>query len=292
VSRVLGALALLVLAACSGLPPAPAPTNPIRFLSINDVYTADTASDGSGGLARVATMRQRIAAEGPTLLVLAGNALSSGPGTPAAQGRAMVAALNAAKLDYATFGEREFDLPRDTLMARIAESDFKWLSSNCTEAGGGAFPKVLAWDTLRMADRKVGLFGLTLQGAYPGYVRCTDPDSAARRMLDTLSAQGTDFIVAVTHQPLEADRSLLNRESRLDLILGGHDPEARDELVSTRHVLKADSNARSVQFATVWGTKGQWREAVALLPVHPGVALDTAVARVVAQAAAAAPARP
>ena len=34
----------------------------------------------------------------------------------------MVEALNAAKLDYATFGNHEFELPRDTLIARIAES--------------------------------------------------------------------------------------------------------------------------------------------------------------------------
>ena len=34
-------------------------------------------------------------------------------------GRQMVDALNAAKLDYATFGNHEFDFAVDTLVARI-----------------------------------------------------------------------------------------------------------------------------------------------------------------------------
>jgi hypothetical protein len=47
-------------------------------------------------------------------------------------------------------------------------------------------------------------------------------------------------------------------------------------------VLKADANARTAQFATVWGTRGHWRQAVALLPVQPTVTPDSAVAPIVA----------
>lgn len=280
--RAAAALGLLAAAGCAPSVPSPEPTNPIRFLSINDVYVADTARDGSGGLARVATMRARIAAEGPTLFVLAGDVLSPSVLSKYYHGLQMVEALNAARLDYATFGNHEFDLPRDTLVARIAASRFKWLSANCGDSTGAPFPGVPAWDTVRITGRKVGLFGLTLQGDYPGYVRCTDPDSAARRMLDTLSAQKADLIVAITHQTAEADRALLNREFRLDLILGGHEHEAQTIAVSGRHALKADANARTAQFATLWGEKGHWRQAVALLPVHGGIAPDSATARVVA----------
>ena len=65
------AIAALGAVACMGLPKAPAPTNPARFLSINDVYQADTLADGNGGMARLATLKQRISAEGPVLFVLA-----------------------------------------------------------------------------------------------------------------------------------------------------------------------------------------------------------------------------
>lgn len=276
------AILLLAGAACvGGLPPAAPPTNPIRFVSLNDVYTADTLPDGSGGLARVAAMRDRIALEGPTLFVLAGDVLSPSALSRAYYGRNMVAVLNTARLDYATFGEQEFELPRDSLLARIAESRFHWLSANCSETGGGVLAGVAPWDTVRMAGRKVGIFGLTLEGTWGGWARCGDPAAAARTALDTLSAQGADLIVALTHQPVEADRRLLNRESRLDLILGGHEHEAQSLSVSGRHVLKADANARSAQFATLWGTKGQWRQAVTLLPVHAGLPADTATAHMV-----------
>jgi hypothetical protein len=54
-----GALGLTLAAACYPGPKPPEPLNPVRFLLINDVYVADTLSDGSGGLARVATVRNR-----------------------------------------------------------------------------------------------------------------------------------------------------------------------------------------------------------------------------------------
>jgi len=266
--------------ACGG-PRPPEPLNPVRFLLINDVYVADTMSDGRGGLARVATVHTRLVDQGPILFVLAGDVLSPSLLSKYYGGRQMVEALNAAKLDYATFGNHEFELDHDTLVARIAASNFKWISSNCTETNGTPFPKVLPWDTLRVSGHKVGLFGLTLIGNYRRYVRCVNPDSAAHVAIDTLSVLGADLIVAITHQTVTADRDLLSREPKLDLVLGGHEHEAHDSVVSGRHVLKADANARTAQFVTLWGGKGQWRQAVGLVPIDSRLPSDTAVSRVV-----------
>jgi 2',3'-cyclic-nucleotide 2'-phosphodiesterase (5'-nucleotidase family) len=52
-------------------------------------------------------------------------------------------------------------------------------------------------------------------------------------------------------------------------------------VVSNRHVVKADENARSAQFVTVWGGKGKWRQATGLVPIDQSLPPDTAVARVV-----------
>jgi 2',3'-cyclic-nucleotide 2'-phosphodiesterase (5'-nucleotidase family) len=277
------ALALLIGgAACMGGAPPPVPLNPVRFLSINDVYVADTMADGRGGLARVATVRQRLADQGAVLFVLAGDVLSPSLASKYYRGWQMVDVLNAAKLDYATFGNHEFDLERDTLVARIAASKFKWISSNCTRSDGTPFPKVLPWDTLRISGHKVGLFGLTLQGPYPRYVRCSNPDTAAHRVIETLISEDADLIVGVTHQTMEADRNLLGREPKLDLVLGGHEHQAQDSVVSGRHAVKADENAGSAQFVTLWGGKGNWRQAVGRVPIDAGLPPDTAVARVVA----------
>jgi len=273
--------ACLVAAACAGGAGKPEPLNPVRFLLVNDVYVADTMADGRGGLARVATVRQRLADQGPVLFVLAGDALSPSLLSKYYSGRQMVEAFNAAKLDYATFGNHEFELPLDTLEARIAESSFKWLSSNCSRTDGTPIAKVIPWDTVRVSGQKVGLFAVTLQGAYRKAYRCSDPDSAAHQAIDTLVAQGAELVVGLTHQTIEADRDLLGREPRLDLILGGHEHEAQDSSVSGRHVVKADANSRSAQFVTLWGGKGAWRQAVGLVKIDNRLPSDTAVRLIV-----------
>jgi 5'-nucleotidase len=282
VIRVALLVLLLGLAACMGSAPPPIPLKPVRFLLVNDVYQADTSANGRGGLARVATVRSRLADQGPIVFVLAGDVLSPSVLTKFYGGRQMVEAFNAAKLDYATFGNHEFDLELDTLVARIEHSKFKWISSNCTLANGKPLPKVLPWDTLRVSGHKVGLFGLTLQGNYPRTVRCTDPDTAGQRVVETLTTEGADLIVGITHQTIQADRDLLSREPRIDLLLGGHEHEAHDSTVSGRHVVKADANGVSAQFVTLWGGKGSWRQAAALVPINATLPSDTAVARVVA----------
>jgi len=281
VKRAWGA-ALILLAGC--LAPgakAPEPLDPVRFLLINDVYVADTLTDGRGGLARVATVRSRLADQGAILFVLAGDLLSPSLLSKYYGGRQMVEALNAAKLDYATFGNHEFELPRDTLVARIAESHFHWVSTNCTQADGSPFPKVQPWDTVRISGHLVGLFGLTLRGDYRSYVRCVDPDSAAHAVIETLGQLKADLIVGITHQSIEADRGLLASEPTLDLILGGHEHEAHDSVVTSRHVIKADANSRSAQFATLWGGKEHWRQAIGLVPIDNRLPDDSATAEVV-----------
>ena len=272
---------LIAVAGCGGNAPPPIPLNPVRFLSINDVYVADTLADNRGGLARVATVRKRLADQGPIVFVLAGDVLSPSLMSKYYRGRQMIDALNAAKLNYATFGNHEFDFEVDTLVARIAESDFKWISSNCTRPDGTPFPKVLPWDTLRISGHKVGMFGLTLEGNYPSYVRCSNPDSAAHRVIETLSSEGADLIVGLTHQTMDADRNLLGREAKLDLILGGHEHESQDSVVSGRHAVKADADATTAQFVTLWGGKGNWRQAVGLVGINDALPSDTAVAKVV-----------
>lgn len=275
--RLRPAVFFLAATGCVSNAPPPIPLNPVRFLLISDLSTADTLPDGRGGLARVATVRRRLTEHGPAIFVLAGNALSSDP----SDSRRMIEALNQAKLDYATFGNREFELPYDTLVARVAESKFKWLSSNCTRPDGSALPGVEPWDTIRVSGHKVGIFGLTLPGAYPSSVRCTNPDSAARRTIEALGSEEADLIVGLTHQLMSADRNLLGREPKLDLVLGGHERAAQDSVVSGRHAVKPDSSARNAQFVTLWGGKGNWRQAVGLVPIDGSIPGDTAVARIV-----------
>src|SRR5262249_9163776 len=75
---------------------SPRASAPLTILQINDVYSM-LAVDDQGGLARVATLKERIAATGRTpFLVLAGDFLSSSVESTVFKGAQMIAALNAA----------------------------------------------------------------------------------------------------------------------------------------------------------------------------------------------------
>jgi 5'-nucleotidase len=273
---------LATLAACApaARPIAGPPT--ATFLLVNDVYVPDTSRDGTGGLHRLATVHRTLDRQHNAIFVLAGDVLSPSLLSKWYGGRQMVDVFNAAGLEYATFGNHEFELPRDTLIARIADSRFEWISSNCTLADGSAFPRVAPWDTLTTDGIRVGLFAVTMPGEYRSYVRCSDPDSAARGAIQTLKGIGAELIVGLTHQDVTADSALLAREPDVALILGGHEHTAHDVLVDgQRRVLKADANARSAQVVTVSRTAGGWTAEPQLVRIDASVETDAATAAIV-----------
>lgn len=277
---------MLLAASCArspgpSSPREPAPAPPLRFLLVNDVYVADTLHDGSGGVARLATLRRSLAARGPVIFVLAGDVLSPSLLSKWYAGRQMVEVLNAAELDYATFGNHEFELDRDTLIARVAQSRFRWLSSNCTQADGAPFPRVRPWDTVSVHGVRYGLFALTLQGDYRRYVRCASPDSSAHSAISTLRALGAQRIVGITHQNLSADSALLANEPAVSLILGGHEHEWHDLIVGRSRVVKADANARSAQLVTMDSAGPTAPPAATLVRIDARIATDSVAALVI-----------
>ena len=95
-------------------------------------------TDGLGGLARVATEKQRLAAEGHRpFLVIAGDFLSPSVASSVFKGEQMIAALNAAGLDLATLGNHEFDFGDDLLIQRMREATFTWVVSNVVDTRTG-----------------------------------------------------------------------------------------------------------------------------------------------------------
>ena len=227
---------------------------------MNDVYELTPVSGGTeGGLARVATLRANLRAENPnTYTILAGDLLNPSALSTAEvdgerlAGRQMVDVMNILGLDYATFGNHEFDLTQERLLQRLAESKFKWVSSNVTQAGGEPFPNVPPNVTFTAKNEdgkevRVGLFGLTLGSNPAAYVAYKDPVAEAEAQVAALRDQ-VDILIAVTHLSLEADTDLVQRVPEIDFVLGGHEHEnAEIERGSDfTPVSKADANARSV----------------------------------------------
>lgn len=286
---VAGIAVLSAMGGCrAGPSPAAAPSAPpatVRMLLVNDVYVSDTLRDGRGGLARVAALRDSIArATGqPVLFVLAGDVLSPSVLGKWYGGAQMVDAFNAARLDFATLGNHEFDGSRTNLVSRLGESRFQWLSGNCGDTTGRAFPGVRGWDTVRVSGVKVGIIGTTVVRDYPSYVRCRNADSATTALVDTVVTAGADLVVALTHRLMYEDVATLQNESRITAILGGHDHDGRHRALDGRLLVKAVSNARTAVLVTFQRNGAQWDVQDQTFNIGPGMNEDAATANSVAR---------
>ncbi len=256
----------------------------VRMLLVNDVYVSDTLRDGSGGLARVAYLRDSMerATGQPVLFMLAGDVLSPSVLGKWYGGAQMVDAFNAARLDYATLGNHEFDGSRANLLSRVGESRFRWLSGNCGEATGPAFAGVRGWDTVRVAGVRVGILGTTIVRDYPSYVRCRDADVNTTALVDTLQRAGAELIVALTHRNLTDDVRTLAVEPRVTAILGGHDHNGRRAERAGRLLVKAVSNSRTAILVTFTRSPEGWNVRDSVFRIGAGMREEPKTASVVA----------
>jgi 5'-nucleotidase len=296
--------------ACAGtsatgrVEPVPATPGPARFtiLQINDVYKIEGLEGGRvGGLARVRTLRKQLEAEGrPVLLLHAGDLLFPSVMSKYLRAQPMIRILNlldgdSAAFDpnlYVTFGNHEFD-DRDpgTLLGRIAQSDFVWVSSNTRyrsvkSAPGEPFSARLA--NLRdvvvkdLGGVKVGIFGLTADTQPRDYV-AYDYDLPARRIaieqaLEKLRAGGARAVVALTHQDLDEDVRLARDFPAIGLVVGGHEHIFLERKVGATEITKADADAKTaiVHDVTVLDD-GKLQDSFRKVSLGPDVEKDAAV---------------
>lgn len=260
-------LGVLLVTSCS-TPREPATTEFI-ILQLNDVYEIAPIQGGKyGGMARVANMRQQLLKENPnTITILAGDFLNpSVLGTIKYEGQRikgaqMVAAMNAAGVDYVCFGNHELDLKEADLIKRINESKFEWISTNWDYIKDGKtqpffktvdnkkvnFPtsKVLKFANKNGKDTvKMGLLGLALK-VDNDLLAYEDVKVAAQKELKKLEGQ-IDFAIPMTHLLIADDKQFAKDVPVFPLIMGGHDHNNMKHQVGNTVITKADANARTV----------------------------------------------
>jgi 5'-nucleotidase len=269
-------------------PAAPRQRAPLTILQLNDVYST-VPIDGRGGLARVAALKQKIASEGrTTLMMLAGDFLSSSVESTIFKGEQMVAALNAAGLDMATLGNHEFDFGIDLLVQRMHEAKWQWVVSNVIDRAtdqpvGGAAPYLV-----RSFGRfKLGVIGLclTTEGIPPDKlqrVRLVDPLDAAATYVPVLKREGVDAIVALTHLTFEQDRALAERYPDIDVIVGGHEHFPITAVENRTFISKAGSDAKFVaRIDLARQPSGMMERFFELIPITASLPEDAHTAEVV-----------
>lgn len=307
-------LALALTLACASAPPgvrrtAP-PEPPIQFaiVHVNDIYELAPLDGGRvGGMARLATIVRQLRANVPNLVVVHAGDFASpsllsglsrqvdGRRVPIA-GEQMVAAMNAVGFDYVTFGNHEFDIPEASLLARIDESDFRYLSANVRRRDP------TSGDAVRFSQRgepvpdfavhvlttpdgrrlRLAFFGLTLAFNPTDYVVYDDAFAAGERAWAS-AAGASDLVFALTHLSARQDRELARRIPALPLILGGHEHEDMLLTEGSTTIAKADANARTVyihwlSYHPASGRLDLWSQ---LVPITEDITDDPQVAALV-----------
>jgi len=235
----------------------------ITIAHINDVYELEPIEGGAyGGMARVATLFDRLRRAGPLLTTLGGDFLSpSAIGTARVDGeplmgRQMVDVLNQIGLGYATLGNHEFDIPEDAFRARMIQARFKVIASNVTDAKGepfqGTVDQVIVPIKIGGRTVRIGIFGLVLDYNRRPWVKYLPPIDTAREKVAAMGGK-VDIIIGLTHMAAADDVKLVEAIPQIDLVLGGHEHEnwyvRRGQ--SFAPIVKADANARSVAVVTM-----------------------------------------
>ena len=248
-----GGLALAVAALLSGCVAREPDRPPVRltFLQFNDHYLLEPADrEGQkGGMARIATMVARTRAESPhTMLALAGDTISPSVMSAVLRGEQMIAAWNQLGLDVATFGNHEFDFGAPTLLARMRESRFVWLSANVWDrATGRLFGDARPTYVVERGGVQVGFFGLTVadtphtSSPGPG-VEFRDPIASARAAVAEIRTGRRPIVVAVTHQDMPADEQMARAVPGIHLVIGGHEHDPLENVVGDTLITKAGSD--------------------------------------------------
>ncbi len=263
----------------------------VTIVHLNDVYEILPVEGGkAGGLARVATVVAQLKATHAAVLVtLGGDYLSpSALGTAVVDGqrlagRQMVDVLNATGVDWATFGNHEFDVSEAQFRAHLGQAKFRWVS-NVTDGAGRRFGDVppFAIVPLTVAGRtlRIGLVGATIDSTRKDWVRYPDGIVVARAAVAELRGK-VDAIVALTHLSLEQDAELAAAVPEIDLVLGGHEHENWLAQRGPRFVpvIKADANVRTLAIVTLtFGAPGTPPEVTSrLLVIDERIAADPAV---------------
>ncbi|MBA2340371.1 MAG: metallophosphoesterase, partial [Pyrinomonadaceae bacterium] len=158
------AATLVLLVACSSFAQTISErTVRVTLLQVNDVYQISPTDKGTrGGLARLATLRRKIAGESPnTLFLLGGDTLAPSVASNIFKGRQMIAAWNAVGLDYAVLGNHEFDFGDNVLRERMKESRFTWFGANVIDRRTGKpFGAMPPFVIREFGGVKIGLFGI------------------------------------------------------------------------------------------------------------------------------------
>lgn len=210
---------------------------PVYAKEITIVYTGSTHAmlypcncpkESDGGIARRATLIQKLRKQNPNFLVLdAGSFFAGGvmdeytQSTELDKERTLVnlKAMELMRYDALALGEEEFNFGKEFLQENINKGNLTFLSCNIKAE------KVLPYLVKEMEGIKVGIIGVTALSAMKqaGGLNFIEPKIAVKKAIAELEKQAVDIIILLSNLGEVEDLQLITEVPGIDiLVVGGN----------------------------------------------------------------------
>lgn len=171
-----------------------------------------------------------------TLVVGTGDNTSPGVLPLVTEGRQALEFYDAIDPDVETFGNHDFDYGLEVTREIVRESPQRWLTANVSRNGNrfGADVGVEPWTILERDGLAIGFTGVTTPqtpsiNPMAADLVVEEPIDAVRETVGTLRDAGADVVVVCSH--LGRGDEKLARRVDIDVVLGGHVPSPRNEVI-------------------------------------------------------------
>ncbi|MGA9590095.1 MAG: metallophosphatase [Salegentibacter sp.] len=237
------ATAFIGLGGISALSFKPNYAKHITILHTNDVHSHieafgpnDARFPNMGGVARRATLIEKIRQENPnTLLLDAGDIFQGTPYFNFYGGELEFKLMSKLKYDASTIGNHDFDNGIDGLYAQLPNAEFPFICSNYDFSNTIMNGHTQPWKVFVKDGVKIGVFGLgiELEGLVTKKLyketEYLDPIESAQEMTRLLKKEkNCDLVICLSHLGYEykdnkiSDLKLARKTENIDLIIGGH----------------------------------------------------------------------
>lgn len=225
----------------------------VTILHVNDVYQFTPVDGGKrGGLARLLTLRKEVLKQNPnTIFTLGGDTISPSVETRTYKGAQMIDAWNAVGIDYAVFGNHEFDLKTADLLARMKESKFTWLGANVFDTKTNRiFADTPPFVIKEIGGVKIGFIGFLLPetkqtSSMEENLIVKDFCATAKEYVPKMREAGANAVIALTHLSMREDKELAGCAA-FNLILGGHEHTLLQSSANGTPIFKMTADAREL----------------------------------------------
>ncbi len=189
----------------------------------------NTAGECFGGTARLVTaIKDAKARSNNAILVDGGDQFQGTLFYSYYKGKMAAEMMNKLGYDGMTVGNHEFDDGPEVLASFMSAVNFPILMSNADVSAEPLLADTLAKSTvIERGGEKIGLIGLTPEDtdelASPGdNVMFLDPVAAVQAEVNSLTAEGVNKIIVLSHSSYAVDKRVAAETTGVDVIVGGH----------------------------------------------------------------------